>query len=66
MLKSLHSLFLGIKQEVWKISWVKRREVFSSLFTILIVIILFSFFFSFVDFLSLCTIKTLFGIIYDL
>ena len=65
MLKILRVFLYDIKQEVKKISWVKRRDVFPSLFIVILVIVCFSLFFGFMDFMSLCLIKALFGIVYD-
>ncbi|WP_237342919.1 preprotein translocase subunit SecE [Wolbachia endosymbiont of Folsomia candida] len=65
MLKNLCDFFCDIRQEVRRIAWVKKQEVLSSLFVVIIVILCFSIFFCLVDFISLCTIKTLFGIVYD-
>lgn len=66
MLKKLRIFFDDIKQEIRKISWVKRREVLSSLFVVMIVILCFSVFFCFVDFISLYAVRALFGIVYDI
>ncbi|WP_341808695.1 preprotein translocase subunit SecE [Wolbachia endosymbiont (group E) of Neria commutata] len=65
MLKNLCGFFCDIKQEIRRIAWVKKQEVLSSLFVVIIVILCFSIFFCLVDFISLCTIKALFGIVYD-
>lgn len=66
MLKSIRNFFYDIKQEIKKISWVKKQDVFSSLLIVMVIIICFSFFFCFIDFLSVCIVKGLFGIIYDI
>ncbi|UIP91167.1 preprotein translocase subunit SecE [Wolbachia pipientis] len=66
MLKNLYVFFCDIKQEIRRIAWVKRQQVLSSLFIVIIVILCFSIFFCFVDFMSLYVIKTLFGIIYGI
>ncbi|WP_081326526.1 preprotein translocase subunit SecE [Wolbachia pipientis] len=66
MLKSLRSFFYDIRQEIKKIAWVKRRDVISSLFVVVIVILCFSIFFCFIDFISLYVVKALFGIVYDI
>ncbi|MDE5066032.1 preprotein translocase subunit SecE [Wolbachia endosymbiont of Drosophila malagassya] len=66
MLKSLCGFFCDIKQEIRRIAWVKKQEVLSSLFVVMIVILCFSIFFFFVDFMSLYVIKALFGIIYGM
>ncbi|MBC6686182.1 MULTISPECIES: preprotein translocase subunit SecE [Wolbachia] len=66
MLKSLCVFFYDIKQEIRRIAWVKKQEVLSSLFVVMIVILCFSIFFCFVDFMSLYVIKALFGIIYGM
>ncbi|WP_407512442.1 preprotein translocase subunit SecE [Wolbachia endosymbiont of Trichogramma kaykai] len=66
MLKNLYVFFCDIKQEIRRIAWIKKQQVLSSLFIVTIVILCFSIFFSFVDFMSLCIIKTLFGIIYGI
>ncbi|MDD9331126.1 MAG: preprotein translocase subunit SecE [Wolbachia sp.] len=66
MLKILHSFFCDIKQEIRKITWVKKQEILSSLFVVVVVILCFSIFFCFIDFISLCIIKVLFGIIYGI
>ncbi|MDN5247782.1 MAG: preprotein translocase subunit SecE [Wolbachia endosymbiont of Tyrophagus putrescentiae] len=65
MLKSLRNFIYDIGQEIRKISWIKRREVLSSLFIVMIIIVCFSIFFCFVDFLSVFVVKALFGIVYD-
>ncbi|WP_245800817.1 preprotein translocase subunit SecE [Wolbachia endosymbiont of Wuchereria bancrofti] len=66
MLKSLSVFFCDIKQEIRRIAWVRKQEVLSSLFVVVIVILCFSVFFCFVDFMSLYAIKTLFGIVYGI
>ncbi|WP_265044601.1 MULTISPECIES: preprotein translocase subunit SecE [Wolbachia] len=66
MLKSLCGFFCDIKQEIRRIAWVKKQEVLSSLFVVMIVILCFSIFFCFVDCMSLYVIKALFGIIYGM
>ncbi|MCJ7454007.1 MAG: preprotein translocase subunit SecE [Wolbachia endosymbiont of Homalodisca vitripennis] len=66
MLKNLYVFFCDIKQEIRRIAWIKKQQVLSSLFTVIIVILCFSIFFCFVDFMSLYVIKTLFGIIYGI
>ncbi|AGJ98698.1 preprotein translocase subunit SecE [Wolbachia endosymbiont of Drosophila simulans wNo] len=66
MLKNLYVFFCDIKQEIRRIAWVKKQQVLSSLFIVIIVILCFSIFFCFVDFMSLYVIKTLFGIIYGI
>ncbi|NUY39316.1 preprotein translocase subunit SecE [Wolbachia endosymbiont of Litomosoides brasiliensis] len=66
MLKSLSVFFCDIKQEVRRIAWVKKQEVLSSLFVVVIVILCFSVFFCFVDFISLHAIRALFGIVYGI
>ncbi|QOD38438.1 preprotein translocase subunit SecE [Candidatus Wolbachia massiliensis] len=66
MLKSLSVFFCDIKQEIRRIAWVKKQEVLSSLFIVVVVILCFSVFFCFVDFVSLYAIKALFGIIYGI
>ncbi|OCA07014.1 preprotein translocase, SecE subunit [Wolbachia endosymbiont of Trichogramma pretiosum] len=66
MLKNLYVFFCDIKQEIRRIAWIKKQQVLSSLFIVIIVILCFSIFFCFVDFMSLCIIKTLFGIIYGI
>ncbi|QKX01882.1 preprotein translocase subunit SecE [Wolbachia endosymbiont of Cruorifilaria tuberocauda] len=66
MLKSLNSFFCGIKQEIKKVTWAKKQEVFSSLFVIAGVILCFLVFFCLVDFISFYTIKALFGIFYGI
>ncbi|WP_244662746.1 preprotein translocase subunit SecE [Wolbachia endosymbiont of Ceratosolen solmsi] len=66
MLKSLCGFFCDIKQEIRRIAWVKKQEVLSSLFVVMIVILCFSIFFCFVGFMSLYVIKALFGIIYGM
>ncbi|WP_246433261.1 preprotein translocase subunit SecE [Wolbachia endosymbiont (group B) of Cyclophora punctaria] len=55
-----------MKQEIRRIAWIKKQQVLSSLFIVIIVILCFSIFFCFVDFMSLYIIKTLFGIIYGI
>ncbi|UWI83416.1 preprotein translocase subunit SecE [Wolbachia endosymbiont of Howardula sp.] len=47
-----------------KIVWIKKQEVFSSLLMVIMIILCFSTFFYFIDFLSLYIIKALFGIVY--
>ncbi|MFP3028537.1 MAG: preprotein translocase subunit SecE [Wolbachia sp.] len=66
MLKNLYVFFCDIKQEIRRIAWIKKQQVLSSLFIVIIVILCFSIFFCFVDFMSLYIIKTLFGIIYGI
>ncbi|WP_225416108.1 MULTISPECIES: preprotein translocase subunit SecE [unclassified Wolbachia] len=66
MLKNLSVFFCNIKQEIRRIAWVRKQEVLSSLFVVAIVILCFSVFFCFVDFMSLYAIKTLFGIVYGI
>ncbi|MGL9757705.1 preprotein translocase subunit SecE [Wolbachia endosymbiont of Laodelphax striatellus] len=66
MLKNLYVFFCDIKQEIRRIAWIKKQQVLSSLFIVIIVILCFSIFFCFVDFMSLYVIKTLFGIIYGI
>ncbi|WP_395463317.1 preprotein translocase subunit SecE [Wolbachia endosymbiont of Cantharis cryptica] len=66
MLKSLSGFFCDIKQEIRRIAWVKKQEVLSSLFIVIVVILCFSVFFCFVDFISLYAIKALFGIVYGI
>ncbi|WP_246198605.1 preprotein translocase subunit SecE [Wolbachia endosymbiont of Ctenocephalides felis wCfeJ] len=66
MLKSLSIFFCDIKQEIRKIVWAKKQEVLSSLLVVVIVILCFSVFFCFVDFISLYAIKALFGIVYGI
>ncbi|QKX03088.1 preprotein translocase subunit SecE [Wolbachia endosymbiont of Litomosoides sigmodontis] len=66
MLKILSIFFCDIKQEVRRIAWMKKQEVLSSLFVVVIVILCFSVFFCFVDFISLYAIKALFGIVYGI
>ncbi|WP_374699505.1 preprotein translocase subunit SecE [Wolbachia endosymbiont (group A) of Limnophora tigrina] len=66
MLKNLYVFFCDIKQEVRRIAWIKKQQVLSSLFIVITVILCFSIFFCFVDFMSLYVIKTLFGIIYGI
>ncbi|CAQ54668.1 preprotein translocase subunit SecE [Wolbachia endosymbiont of Diaphorina citri] len=66
MLKNLYVFFCDIKQEIRRIAWIKKQQVLSSLFIVITVILCFSIFFCFVDFMSLYVIKTLFGIIYGI
>ncbi|WP_264374991.1 MULTISPECIES: preprotein translocase subunit SecE [unclassified Wolbachia] len=66
MLKNLYIFFCDIKQEIRRIAWIKKQQVLSSLFIVITVILCFSIFFCFVDFMSLYVIKTLFGIIYGI
>lgn len=66
MLKNLYVFFCDIKQEIRRIAWIKKQQVLSSLFIVIIFILCFSIFFCFVDFMSLYVIKTLFGIIYGI
>ncbi|WP_319606905.1 preprotein translocase subunit SecE [Wolbachia endosymbiont (group B) of Dolichovespula media] len=66
MLKNLYVFFCDMKQEIRRIAWIKKQQVLSSLFIVIIVILCFSIFFYFVDFMSLYIIKTLFGIIYGI
>ncbi|WP_230440380.1 preprotein translocase subunit SecE [Wolbachia pipientis] len=66
MLKNLYVFFCDIKQEIRRIAWIKKHQVLSSLFIVITVILCFSIFFCFVDFMSLYVIKTLFGIIYGI
>ncbi|WP_238580378.1 MAG: preprotein translocase subunit SecE [Wolbachia endosymbiont of Armadillidium vulgare] len=66
MLKNLCGFFCDIKQEIRRIAWIKKQQVLSSLFVVIVVILCFSIFFCFVDFMSLYIIKTLFGIIYGM
>ncbi|QUI60755.1 MULTISPECIES: preprotein translocase subunit SecE [Wolbachia] len=66
MLKNLYVFFCDMKQEIRRIAWIKKQQVLSSLFIVIIVILCFSIFFCFVDFMSLYIIKTLFGIIYGI
>ncbi|MFV0948572.1 preprotein translocase subunit SecE [Wolbachia endosymbiont of Nasonia giraulti] len=66
MLKNLYVFFCDIKQEIRRIAWIKKQQVLSSLFIVITVILCFSIFFCFVDFMSLYIIKTLFGIIYGI
>ncbi|WP_319606831.1 preprotein translocase subunit SecE [Wolbachia endosymbiont (group B) of Sphaerophoria taeniata] len=66
MLKNLYVFFCDIKQEIRRIAWIKKQQVLSSLFIVITVILCFSIFFCFVDFISLYVIKTLFGIIYGI
>nr|WP_237350023.1 preprotein translocase subunit SecE [Wolbachia endosymbiont of Cylisticus convexus] len=66
MLKNLCGFFCDIKQEIRRIAWIKKQQVLSSLFVVIVVILCFSIFFCFVDFMSLYIIKALFGIIYGM
>ncbi|WGJ62595.1 preprotein translocase subunit SecE [Wolbachia endosymbiont of Frankliniella intonsa] len=66
MLKNLYVFFCDIKQEIRRIAWIKKQQLLSSLFIVITVILCFSIFFCFVDFMSLYVIKTLFGIIYGI
>ncbi|WP_265042106.1 preprotein translocase subunit SecE [Wolbachia endosymbiont (group B) of Melanostoma mellinum] len=66
MLKNLYVFFCDIKQEIRRIAWIKKQQVLSSLFIVITVILCFSIFFCFVDFMFLYVIKTLFGIIYGI
>ncbi|WP_353288192.1 preprotein translocase subunit SecE [Wolbachia endosymbiont (group B) of Gerris lacustris] len=66
MLKNLYVFFCDIRQEIRRIAWIKKQQVLSSLFIVIVVILCFSIFFCFVDFMSLYIIKTLFGIIYGI
>ncbi|QKX02459.1 preprotein translocase subunit SecE [Wolbachia endosymbiont of Dirofilaria (Dirofilaria) immitis] len=66
MLKNLSSFFYDIKQEIRKVVWAKKQEVLSSLFVVAGIILCFSIFFCLVDFISLYTIKALFGIVYGI
>ncbi|WP_264690028.1 preprotein translocase subunit SecE [Wolbachia endosymbiont (group B) of Campaea margaritaria] len=66
MLKNLYVFFCDIKQEIRRIAWIKKQQVLSSLFIVITVILCFSIFFCFVDFMSLYVIKILFGIIYGI
>lgn len=66
MLKKLRNFFYDIRQEVKKISWAKKQEVSSSLLVVVVVMLCFSVFFCFVDFISLYAVKALFGVIYDI
>ncbi|MGL9725690.1 MAG: preprotein translocase subunit SecE [Wolbachia sp.] len=66
MLKDLYIFFCDIKQEIRRIVWIKGQQVLSSLFVVIVIILCFSIFFCFVDFMSICVIKALFGIIYGI
>lgn len=66
MIKTLICFFGEIKQEIVKISWVKKEEVMFFLFLTIVVILCFSVFFCLVDLTFFYVIRVLLGIIYDI
>ncbi|WP_408647417.1 preprotein translocase subunit SecE [Wolbachia endosymbiont of Pentidionis agamae] len=64
MLRILNNFFYSLRQEVLTISWVGKKEVFSSFIIVLIAVLCFSTFFCLVDFLFINVIKWIFKAVY--
>ncbi|WFW29970.1 MAG: preprotein translocase subunit SecE [Wolbachia endosymbiont of Menacanthus eurysternus] len=66
MLKNFGVFLYDIKQEIRRVAWLKKQEILSSLFIVMVVMLCFSIFFYLVDFILLYVIKALYGIVYGI